>query len=126
MIDVLLVTFMLVFAVTGGFVVALIAFWIVGGLRSVREPIFVAWVNQGLDPSTRATINSMSTQAAASGQAAGGPVLGLIGNRSVPLALGVSGFLQVPAFALYARVIPTGSVGTVQPEEEELEISDDP
>jgi DHA3 family tetracycline resistance protein-like MFS transporter len=125
-IDVLLVIFVVVFAVTGGFVVALIAFWIVGGLRSVRDPIFVAWVNQGLDPATRATINSMSTQADAVGQAAGGPVLGVIGNRSVPWALGVSGLLGAPALALYARAIRRGSVGTVEPAEAELELDDEP
>ena len=71
-----------------------------------------------LDPRTRATINSMGGQADAIGQVAGGPVLGVIGNRSVPIALGVSGLLRLPALLLYARAIRRGSAGTNRPPED--------
>ena len=77
-IDVLLVLSVVVFALTGQFWVALAAMWVVGALRSVRDPVFTVWINQGLDPKTRATINSVGGQADAVGQAAGGPVLGAI------------------------------------------------
>jgi DHA3 family tetracycline resistance protein-like MFS transporter len=118
--DVALVVTVVIFAMTGTFWLAAAAFWLVGGLRSVREPVFRAWVNQGLDPRTRATINSMATQSDAIGQASGGPVLGVIATRiSVPWAIAVSGLLRVPALLLYARAIRRGTVGTITPSEEE-------
>jgi MFS family permease len=126
MIDIALVAGVIVFGVTGAFWLAVAAFWVVGGLRSAREPIYTAWINQGLDARTRATINSMGTQADAVGQAAGGPALGVIGNRSVPLALVVSGLLRLPALVLYARAVRRGTVGTLPPDamEEELAIEE--
>jgi MFS transporter, DHA3 family, tetracycline resistance protein len=125
-IDVALVVAVVVFGLTSAFWVAVSAFWIVGGLRSAREPIYTSWINQGLDARTRATINSMGTQADAVGQAAGGPMLGFVGNRSVPLALVLSGLLRVPALLLYARAVRRGTVGTLPPEaiEEELIIEE--
>jgi DHA3 family tetracycline resistance protein-like MFS transporter len=123
-IDVGLIVATVSFALVGAFWAAVCAMWVAGALRSVREPIFDAWINQGLDPSTRATINSMGSQSDAVGQAAGGPVLGLIGNRSVPAALVVSGLLRAPALLLYARAIARGTVGTVTPGEGALEIEE--
>ena len=89
LIDVLLVVSVVVFALTEHFWVALATMWIVGALRSVRDPVFTVWINQGLDPKTRATINSVGGQADAVGQAAGGPVLGVIAGR-----LGVRSWLD--------------------------------
>lgn len=124
-IDVALVLAVLVFAFAGSFGLAVVAFWIVGGLRNVREPIFRAWVNQGLEAKTRATINSMATQSDAIGQAMGGPMLGLTARYgSVPLALGISGVLRLPALLLYRRAIRRGTVGTVAPADETIEIED--
>jgi DHA3 family tetracycline resistance protein-like MFS transporter len=122
-VDVLLIGSVVIFGLTGSFWMALGAFWIVGALRSVREPVFTAWLNQGLDPATRATVNSMGAQSDAIGQSAGGPLLGLIGNRSVPAALVVSGLLRLPSLLLYARAIKRGTVGTLAPDEIESEIA---
>jgi DHA3 family tetracycline resistance protein-like MFS transporter len=125
-IDVALVVGVVVFAVTGSFVVAVAMFWLVGGLRSVREPVYTAWVNQGLEARTRATINSMATQADSVGQAAGGPVLGAIATvASVPWAIAVSGLLRLPALALYARAVRRGTVGTVRPADDALDLDAD-
>ena len=110
-IDLVLIAAVVVFGLAGVFWLALLTMWIVAAIRNIREPIFDAWVNQGLDPATRATINSMGSQSDAIGQAAGGPALGLIGNASVPAALVVSGFLRLPALLLYARAIKRGTVG---------------
>ena len=124
-IDLALIATVALFALVGQFWLAAGAFWLVGALRSVREPIFTAWINQGLDPPTRATINSLGAQADAIGQAGGGPVLGLIARGvSVPSAVVVSGLLRAPALILYAIAFRRGTVGTVPPEEmdEELEI----
>jgi DHA3 family tetracycline resistance protein-like MFS transporter len=123
-IDLVLIAAVVAFGLAGVFWLALLAMWIVAAIRTIREPIFDAWVNQGLDPSTRATINSMGAQSDAIGQAAGGPALGLIGNASVPAALVVSGFLRLPALLLYARAIKRGTVGTAAPTEEALELEE--
>lgn len=119
-VDVLLIVGVVVFGLSGAFWLAVLTMWMVGALRSVRQPIFDAWLNQGLDPKTRATINSMGSQSDAVGQAAGGPVLGLIGNASVPFALVVSGLLRLPSLLLYARAIKRGTVGTVAPADEAI------
>jgi DHA3 family tetracycline resistance protein-like MFS transporter len=121
-IDVVLIGSVVLFGVTNIFPVALAAVWIAGAMRGVRQPIFTAWINQGLDPATRATINSMGTQSDAVGQALGGPALGVIGNRSVPAALVVSGLLRAPALLLYARAMKRGTVGTVAPRDQTIEI----
>ena len=123
-IDVLLIVGVVAFGLSGEFWLAVLTMWTVGALRSVREPIFSAWINQGLDPKTRATINSMGSQSDAVGQAAGGPMLGLIGNASVPIALVVSGLLRLPSLLLYARAIKRGTVGTVAPVEGPIELED--
>jgi hypothetical protein len=121
--DVLLIVNVVVFAVTGSFWVAVAVFWIVGGLRSVRQPIFTAWINQGLDPATRATINSMGTQADSVGQALAGPLVGGIGRAvSVPWAISVAGILRLPVLFLYLRAIRRGTVGTRRPESIDQEI----
>jgi DHA3 family tetracycline resistance protein-like MFS transporter len=128
-IDVLLVVSVVVFALTGQFWVALLAMWVVGALRSVRGPVFTVWINQGLDPKTRATINSVGGQADAVGQAAGGPALGAIaGGLGVPVAIVASAALQLPTFLLYRRAIRKGTVGTLAPDEIDpvLDLEDDP
>ena len=129
LIDVLLVVSVVVFALTGQFWVALVAMWIVGALRSVRGPVFTVWINQGLDPKTRATINSVGGQADAVGQTAGGPALGAIaGGLGVPIALVASAALQLPSLLLYRRAIRKGTVGTLAPDEIDpvLDLEDDP
>lgn len=128
-VDVVLVVAVVAFALSSSFWLALAMFWLVGTLRSVREPVFTAWINQGLDAKTRATINSVGAQSDAIGQAAGGPGIGLIARSvSVPTALVVSGLLRLPALFLYARAITRGTVGTLAPDriDEELHLEDAP
>jgi hypothetical protein len=109
----------LVFALTGAAVVAIVA--LLGAMlgRQVLSPLWDIWVNQQItDSSVRATVNSISGQADAIGQAAGGPVLGLVGNRfGTGAALASGALLLTPALALYARAIRHGGR---EPELEEL------
>lgn len=117
-IDVVLIASVVAFAVAGSFWWAVCLFWIIGGLRSLRAPIFTAWINQGLDPATRATINSMGGQADAVGQAMAGPVVGGVGRAvSVPWAISLAGLLRLPILFLYLRAIRRGTVGTQAPDE---------
>jgi DHA3 family tetracycline resistance protein-like MFS transporter len=123
LVDFLLIASVVGFAVVGSFWWAVCLFWIVGGLRSVRAPIFTAWINQGLDPATRATINSIGGQADAVGQALAGPVVGGVGRAvSVPWAISLAGLIRLPILFLYLRAIRRGTVGTLAPEAMEQEI----
>lgn len=119
-INLLLIVAVVGFAVAGNFVIAVVAVWANALLREVGEPVFAAWVNQGLDPRSRATVNSMWGQSDALGQMAAGPVLGWLAiARSVPFALVVSGVLRAPALGLIGRALRRGTVGTLPPEEME-------
>jgi DHA3 family tetracycline resistance protein-like MFS transporter len=105
-IDLLLVAAVVAFGLVSGFWVALAAFWLVSLLREIREPVFTAWLNRGLEPSTRATVNSMAGQMDAIGQIAGGPMIGLAAVAwGVPAAIVIAGVLRVPALGLYARAL---------------------
>jgi DHA3 family tetracycline resistance protein-like MFS transporter len=66
----------------------------------------MAWVNQHVESRVRATVLSMSSQANAIGQMAGGPAVGAIGTvSSLRVALVVGALLLTPAMALYARTL---------------------
>jgi DHA3 family tetracycline resistance protein-like MFS transporter len=115
----------IVFAASNVLWLALLMSWCVGGIRSARELIFTAWVNQGLEPATRATVNSIATQSHAIGEASAGPVIGTVANRSVPLGLAGSAFLRLPALWLYRRAIKHGTVGTAVPADETLDLAEE-
>jgi len=89
----LLMVAMISFGLAGGFALALGAYWAARTLRNVYNPLYTAWLNQGLDPEVRATILSMGSQADAFGQIAGGPLLGVVANvysiRTALVAVGV-------------------------------------
>lgn len=102
----LLVAAVVGFAYAGTFALAVIALWTVTVLRSLNEPLYATWLNRGLDPATRATINSMGSQMDALGQVAGGPVLGVLAVvRSTRLAIVVSGLVRAPATLLFVRAL---------------------
>ena len=109
----------LVFALTGGALVAIVALLTAMLARQVVAPVWDIWVNQQItDSSVRATVNSITGQADAVGQAAGGPVLGAIGNGfGTGAALAAGALILTPALALYARAIRHGGR---EPELEDL------
>jgi MFS transporter, DHA3 family, tetracycline resistance protein len=116
----LLVAGVVAFGLTTSFAFALLTFWLVTMLREINLPIYAAWINQGLDPRSRATINSVGSQVDALGQMSAGPGLGFVAvARSVQAAIVVSGLLRLPALGLFARALRRGSVGTVSPDEME-------
>lgn len=76
--------------------------WGLGVLRTVREPLYAAWFNSSIDDSqVRATLFSVRSQVDALGQIGGGPLVGLIGNRSVRAALVASALILLPALPLH-------------------------
>jgi DHA3 family tetracycline resistance protein-like MFS transporter len=109
--DALTMVGMLAFALSGNFTYALGAFWFVTLVRRVAEPVYLTWINEGLDPGVRATVISMSSQSGALGEASAGPVIGAIGNLfGVRPALTVSALVLSPTLLLYARAMRRGGV----------------
>jgi MFS transporter, DHA3 family, tetracycline resistance protein len=98
---------MLVFALTGSTWLAIAAVLGVFFARDLQKPLYTIWLNaQITDSSVRATVMSISGQANAIGQAAGGPVLGVIGNVwGIGTALAAGACAIAPALGLYGRAI---------------------
>ncbi len=102
----LLIVSMLVFALAGSFYLALVAYFAVAMLRSIKGPLSAAWLNQNLPPEFRATLFSMQAQADAFGQIGGGPVVGAVGKFfSVKLALVLSAMVLIPAVVMYRKAL---------------------
>jgi DHA3 family tetracycline resistance protein-like MFS transporter len=83
--------------------------------RNLADPLYTIWLNEQVtDSSVRATVFSIGGQADAIGQAAGGPVLGAIGNIwGIRAALLTGATALAPAAALYARASRTDEVMAV-------------
>jgi DHA3 family tetracycline resistance protein-like MFS transporter len=95
------------FAFAGAFGLAIAAIVLVSLARSLIGPLYTMWLNSQItDSSVRATVLSISGQADAIGQAAGGPVLGAIGNaRGIRSALAVGALVLLPALGFYGRAL---------------------
>jgi hypothetical protein len=59
--DALNVAGVLAFALAGSFAFALATFWLASSVRRLGEPLYLTWLNQGLDPRVRATVISMGS-----------------------------------------------------------------
>jgi MFS transporter, DHA3 family, tetracycline resistance protein len=105
------------FALTSSFALAAVLFCIVYALELTFLPVVEAWVNTGLDPRSRATVNSVASQSDALGQMIGGPVIGWIAlARSVRAALVVAGLIEASGLVLVAaRSRLTGASRTEPP-----------
>ncbi|MBL8103058.1 MAG: MFS transporter [Anaerolineales bacterium] len=100
----LIITAMIGFALSPLLFLTLGLYLTIDILRSVRDPLASAWVNQKLDSETRATIHSMTGQVDAVGQMAGGPSVGLVARSlSVAAAITSSALLLAPAMFLVNR-----------------------
>jgi DHA3 family tetracycline resistance protein-like MFS transporter len=92
------------FGLTRSFWLALSLYWLIGALRSVAAPLHAAWFNLRIDdPQVRATMFSVVSQMDAIGEIAGGPAVGVIGNRSIRTALVTSALILSPVLPLYQR-----------------------
>jgi len=100
----------LAFALTSSAAVAIVSLLAVYLTRMLVGPLWSIWLNQQItDSSVRATVLSITGQADAVGQAAGGPVLGVIGNVwGLRAALATGALVLTPALGLYARALKHG------------------
>lgn len=96
----------LLFAFSGSFWVAVAAMYLVGSVRGVYMPLRSTWINQGLEPSVRATVLSTVSQADAIGQIGGGPVVGWVGTVfGLRSALSFGALLLTPILLLLTRSV---------------------
>jgi DHA3 family tetracycline resistance protein-like MFS transporter len=101
---VLMVISIVTFALTGNFLVAILALMLFATFRSVTFPLTDAWLNRYIPSQVRATVLSMTSQLDALGQAAGGPLVGLLGNLfSVRTAILSAAGILSPTVLLFGR-----------------------
>lgn len=94
------------FALAGTLVLAVVASIGVRMFRNINNPLQTAWINQHVDARVRATVISITSQADAIGQIAGGPIIGYVGVlASVRAALVVGSFILSPTLLLYGRTL---------------------
>ncbi len=76
-------------------------------IRDLTSAPFSTWLNEAItDSSVRATVLSITSICGSLGEWAGGPVLGLVGNRwGIRTALSVGALLLAPTLLLFARAI---------------------
>lgn len=107
----LLIAGMLAFGLARGFGLALGAYWVVYVLRELNDPLYAAWINQGLAPRVRATVMSLASQANAFGQIAGGPALGVVATLvSIPAGIVAAALSLLPAMFLFGRTLRRGAL----------------
>ncbi|HVD12385.1 MAG TPA: hypothetical protein VNB46_04035, partial [Gaiellaceae bacterium] len=98
---------MLLFALTGSTWLAVAGLLGVFFARNMAGPLYDTWLNEQItDSSVRATVLSLTGQSNAIGQAAGGPVLGAVGNAwGIRASLAGGAAAIAPALGLFARAI---------------------
>src|SRR5690606_5840218 len=97
--------------------VALPLLWSRSVAETVAGPVQAAWMNRHLEPGVRATVLSMEGQLNAVGQIAGGPPLGMLGNRgSVRGALVASALVYAPVIPILGRLAPVPETPVLETE----------
>ena len=97
---------MLAFALSGNFFLAIAAMWCVGIFRYVKNPIFTTWLTRNSPARVRATIISLDGQMDAIGQIVGGPSIGYVGTIfSLRVALAAVSVILAPALLLYTAAL---------------------
>jgi MFS family permease len=91
----------LAFAFAPGFWWAAAAWTALGAFRALYEPVYTAWINDGLESRSRATVNSLAAQADALGQVGFGPLFGLAGSlQGVSSALALAALVRLPVLVV--------------------------
>jgi DHA3 family tetracycline resistance protein-like MFS transporter len=99
----------LVIAVTTSFWIGLLAFWLITGITRFYIPLNLAWINQNVDSSVRATVLSMSSQSDSMGRIAGAPWLGMLGWLvDLRWAFAAASLVMLPGLGLFRRAFKQG------------------
>jgi DHA3 family tetracycline resistance protein-like MFS transporter len=112
----------LVFALTGSFFLAVMAFLAYGVFRSAGHPLWMTWLTRNTEAKSRATVISMLGQVNALGQIVGGPPVGYIGTAfSLRAALTTVSAILSPVLLLLAYAFRKVRVEQTAPTEESIE-----
>lgn len=105
--DAVLIAAMLAFALAGSFALALGAYLVTRLVRSLGGPVQAAWVNANVESSRiRATVISLTNLGDSTGEWAGGPGLGVIGNVfGIRAALAAGAAVLLPSIGLFGRAV---------------------
>ena len=92
---------LILFAFGKSFWFVLAVFLLTGLMRSLKEPILDAWMNEHVEEKMRATVFSTSGQLNSFGQIIGGPLVGLVAQQvSVSWGLVCTALLLLPVLFL--------------------------
>lgn len=98
----------LVFASAGAFAFALAGFFTATLVSGPVGPLMQGWTNQHLEPSTRATIFSLNSQASALAAIVGGPFIGVLAtDAGTGAGLVATALTLLPAVWLCALALRT-------------------
>lgn len=96
------IIFMIVFALAGNFALGLVAYLTTNMFRTIKNPIYNAWLNNHIEGDARATVLSTNGQLDALGQILGGPIIGIIATKiSVSIGIACTALLLTPVIVLY-------------------------
>ena len=102
----LLIACTVLFALAGNFYLALGLYLLARAIRTMRVPLHAAWITLYTAPRQRATVFSLDGMVDPLGQIAGGPLVGLIGERlSLRAALVSVGLIMSPALPILFRAL---------------------
>lgn len=97
------------FAVSRSFWFMLIVFLLAGLMRTIKEPVLTAWMNDHVEERMRATVFSTSEQLDSFGQILSGPIVGLVAQQvSVSWGLICTAFMLLPALFLVPMAARAG------------------
>lgn len=92
---------LILFAIGRNFWFMLLVFLLAGLMRTIKEPVLAAWMNDHVEEKMRATVFSTSGQLDSFGQIIGGPLVGLVAQQaSVTWGLACTAFLLLPVLFL--------------------------
>lgn len=101
---------LILFAIGRNFWFMLAVFLLAGLMRTVKEPVLAAWMNDHVEEKMRATVFSTSGQLDSFGQIIGGPIVGLAAQQvSVPWGLFCTAFFLLPALVLIPAAKKAGT-----------------
>jgi MFS transporter, DHA3 family, tetracycline resistance protein len=103
---ILLIVGTAVFALTGNFYLAIVAYWLARIGRRADMPLYNAWITRNSEPRTRATVFSMFGQVDAVGQTLSGSVIGYIGTiASLRTALATASIVLGPCVIFFLKAL---------------------
>jgi DHA3 family tetracycline resistance protein-like MFS transporter len=105
-VNMLLIGSLFAFGLSGNFAFGFAAYLAVSTFRRINEPIYRAWMNQGIESNVRATVLSTMGQIDAFGQIIGGVIIGFIAMQiSISAGIVAGALILCPVLLLYILAI---------------------